>query len=141
VQPLLELVENDQQLLARGEVLAAPECRQRLLEPQVSRQGRALFPQSIQQPRFRLPPGRLDKHRANAFGQPRQQARLDQRRFAAPGWTIDKPHREGTVRLLDSVFPETKAVRQPISVARTRKQLEEEVGVVAYRHLPWTNLT
>ena len=49
VQPLLELVEDDQHLLAAGNALPAAQGGQRLFQAQVGRQGRTAFPQAVQQ--------------------------------------------------------------------------------------------
>ena len=63
VQPLLELVEDDQHLLARRDALAPAQCRQRLVQAQVVGQAGTALPQAVQQPGLGLLGGRLDVDR------------------------------------------------------------------------------
>ena len=63
--------------------LPSAQCRQRLFQTKVGRQGRTAFPQAVQQASLRLVGGGLDVNGDHLVGQPRQQARLDQRRLAA----------------------------------------------------------
>ena len=60
MEPLLELVEHDQHLLAHGDALSPAQRRQRFLQRQVRRQARTAFPQAAQQPGFRFLGGGLD---------------------------------------------------------------------------------
>ena len=60
VQPLLELVQDDQHLLARRQALAPAQRRQRLLQAQVAGQAGTALPQPVQQPGLGLLGGRLD---------------------------------------------------------------------------------
>ena len=55
VEPLLELVEDDQHLLARRDALPSAQCGQRLLQPQLGGQGRTPLPQPVEEARLRLP--------------------------------------------------------------------------------------
>ena len=65
-------------------------------------------------------------------GQPRQQPRFDQRRFAAARRAVDQSNRKRLVRigLLDTRLPEPDAVGQPIPVSWPGQQFQEEVGIL-----------
>ena len=79
VQPLLELVQDDQHLLARRDALAPAQGRQRFRcrSPGFAWQVPAApLPQAVQQPGFRLLGRRLDIDRNHVVGQPRQQPAL-----------------------------------------------------------------
>ena len=132
VEPLLELVEDDQHLRAGGNRLPAPEHRQRFDQPQVLGQVGARLPQPLQESRFGLLRRGLDVNRQDFLAEPGQKPRLDQRRFAAARRAVDQTDRERRVGivLLDAPLPEPEAVGQAVAVARTRQQLEEEVGVM-----------
>jgi hypothetical protein len=108
VQPLLELVEHQQHLLARFQELPLPQRRQGLNQALAARQTRHLSPQALQQADLRPLGGRLQVNRRHVPRQPRQQARLHQRRLAAPGRPVDQAHGERPVGvwLLDPCFPE-----------------------------------
>ena len=108
------------------------KCRQRLFQAQVVGQGRTAFAQAVEQAGFRFLGGGLDVDGDHVVGQPRQQARLHQRRFAAARWPVDQAHGERVVgvRFLDAGLPEADAVGQAVPVARAGQQFEEEVGIV-----------
>ena len=146
MQPLLELVEDDQHLLARWNALTTAQRRQRLFQAQPVGQGRTAFPQAVQQPGFCLLGGGLHVNGDHCTGQAGQQSRLNQRRLAAAGWPVNEAHRERVVsiRLLDPGLPEADTVGQTISIPWPRQQFEEEVGIVgvegpqSFRHdLDW----
>ncbi len=120
VEPLLELIEDDEYLLAGRNALTPAEGRQRILQTQVGGQRRAAFPQAVGEPGLRLLGGGLDVDRDHLVGQARQQARFDQRRLAAPARPADQPDGERLVGIgfLDARLPETKDVGQPVPVTR-----------------------
>ena len=121
MEPLLELVQ-DQQHLALGRQDATPsQVRQRIDQPQSSGQFRTDLAQALEQPSFGLLRGRLDVNRKDVLAEPGQESRLDQRRLAATRGTVDQPHLEGQVGvdLLDLALPESDAVRQSVPVPRT----------------------
>ena len=81
VQPLLELVEDEQHLLARlEEALAPAQRRQRLDQTQVGRQAGQRFAQAVQQAGLRLLGGRLDVDR---------RSRASASRGSSPAFTSD----------------------------------------------------
>ena len=133
VQPLLELVEDEQHLLARA-AAPAPAARAARDSTRPSSGGRSgqTFRSAFEQPGLGLLRGRLDVDRQDVLGQPGQQARLDQRRLAAARGTVDQADPEGLVRVgrLDPGLPEPDALGQAVAVARAGQQLQEEVGVV-----------
>ena len=108
--------------LPDGNALPTAQCRQRLFQTQVVGQGRTALAQAVQQPGFRLLGGRFDVDGDHVVGQPGQQARLHQRRLAAPGRPVDQAHRERVVgvRLLDAGLPEPDAVGQSVPITRAR---------------------
>ena len=78
MEPLLELVQDDQHLLANRNALASPQCRQRCFEAQVVFQCRTTLSQSMQQTGFGFFRCGFDVNGDHVFGEPRQQSRLDQ---------------------------------------------------------------
>ena len=132
-EPLLELVEHEQDLARPRQRPAAPEARPatRPGRSPAGSSGHALR-RPREQPGFGLVGRRLDVDGPHVAGQPRQQARLDQRRLAAARRAVDQADAERLVRVgrLDPVLPEPQALRQAVAVARAGQELEEEVGVV-----------
>ena len=100
VQPLLELVEHEQHLLAG----AAAPCPRRSAasvstRPSAGGQVGADLAQASEQPSLGLVGGRLDVDRqTTSLRQPGQQPRLDQRRLAAARGTVDQADVEGRCR-------------------------------------------
>ena len=132
MEPLLELVQ-DQQHLALGWQDATPsQVCQRIDQPQSSRQFRTDLAQALEQPGFGLLRGRLDVNRQDVLAEPGQKSRLDQRRLAAARGTVDQPDLESQVGvdLLDLSLPESDAVGQSIPVPRSGQQFQEEVGIM-----------
>ena len=78
------------------------------------------------------------------MAEPREESRLDQRRFPAARGTVDQPDLEASVGvdLLDPALPELDAVRQSVSIARAGQEFQEEVGIMFIeRSQPsWHNL-
>ena len=76
--------------------------------------------------------GRLDVDRQDVLAEPGQKSRLDQRRLATARGAVDQPdlERQVGVDLLDLPLPESDAVRQSVSIPRSRKQFQEEVGIM-----------
>ena len=131
-EPLLELVEDQQHLLARAQDPPAPQRRQRIDQVQSGGQVGAGLAQAPQQPGLGLLGRRLDVDRQHVLAQPGQQPRLDQRRLAAARRAVDQADAERRVGVgrLDPGLPEPEALGQAVAVARAGQQLEEEVGVV-----------
>src|SRR5262249_34525719 len=158
--PLLELIQDDQHLLAGRNTLPATQGRQRLdqsnpspLPPSPPRgggksfflpspppggagggvsQARTPLPQPVQPPRLGLPRRGLDVNSDPVVGQPRQRARLHQRRLAATRRAVEQSHREGALGIgfFDAPLPEAEAVGQTLAVPRAGQQLQEEIGIV-----------
>ena len=82
VQPLLELVEDDQHLLAGRNALPPAQCGQSIFQAEIVRQGGTPFAQAVQQPGLGILGRRFEVDGDHVVGQPGQQARLHQRRFA-----------------------------------------------------------
>ena len=98
VEPLLELVEDEQHLLRRT---AGSRPRRSVASESTSpssagRSGHALR-KPLQQPGLGLLGRRLDVDRQDVLGQPGQQARLDQRRLAAARRAVDQADLERLV--------------------------------------------
>ena len=131
-QPLLELVEDQQHLLAGAEHPPPPQRGQRIDQARPRGQLGTRLAQRPQQPGLGLLRRRLDVDRQHVLGQPGQQARLDQRRLAAARRAVDQPDLERGVGVgrFDPGLPEPEALGQAVAVAGAGQQLEEEVGVV-----------
>ena len=78
LQPLLELIQHDQHLFARGDASALPQRRQRWNQTAVIRQTGALISQHLQQACFRLLIRGLQIYGDHILRQSRQQTRFDQ---------------------------------------------------------------
>ena len=133
MQPLLELVQDQQHLLTGAEHPSLADRRQGIDQAQLGRQIGADLPQRFQEPGLRLFRGRLDVNGQDVLRQPGQQPCFDQRRLAATRGSVDQPHPEGLVGvgLFDAILPEPNAVGQTVSVSWSGKQFQEEVGVVS----------
>jgi hypothetical protein len=93
---------------------------------------RADLPQTLEKPTLRVLRGRLDIDHQDVLRYPRQQPCFHQRRLAAARWSVDQPDTECSVRVVcfDACLPEPDALRESFSVSWSRKQFQEEVGVV-----------
>ena len=131
VQPLLELVQHDEDLLARGQNLAAAQARHRRRQAVGPGQVGALLRHRRHQPGLGPVRRGLDVDGPDVIGQPGHQAGLDQRRLAAARRPVDQPHGERLlgVGLLDAGLPEADARGQPIPVAGAGQEAQEEVRV------------
>ena len=131
-QPLLELIQDQQHLALGWQDATLSQVRQRLDQPQFSRQFRTDLAQALEQPGFRLIRGRLDVNRQDVLAEPGQKSRLDQRRLAAARGAVDQPDLESQVGvdLLDLALPELDAVRQSVPIPRTGQEFQEEVGIM-----------
>ena len=132
-EPLLELVEDQQHLLARAERPTPPQRGQGLDQAQTRGQvGSTPCAAPLSSRASVSAGGRLDVNRQDVLAQPGQQPRLHQRRLAAARGTVDQADPEGRVGVgrLDPGLPEPEALGQAVAVARAGQQLQEEVGVV-----------
>jgi hypothetical protein len=149
VQPLLELVENQQDLEAarsdrtrtvgarRNRVNAVttspapPQLGEGFNQPEVVRQSGAALAQPLEQSGLGFVRRGLDVYGVDLPRQPGQQPGLDQRRLAATARPVQQADAEGLVRvcLLDAPLPEAEAVGQAVAVARAGQQLQKEIGV------------
>ena len=84
MEPLLELVQDQQHLPLRWQDATPSQVRQRIDQPQSSGQFRTRLTQALEQPGFGLLGGCLDVDRKDVLAQPGQQSRLDQRDFPQP---------------------------------------------------------
>ena len=131
VKPLLELVEDDEYLLALAQALPLAQGRNRPGQVQVARHAGTAFPQPLEQPGLGVGAGGLDVNREDLVRQAGQQPGLHQRRFAAARRPVDHPHREGEfVGGLDTMFPEADAFGQAVLVPWAGEQVEEEVRIL-----------
>ena len=112
MEPLLELVKDDQQFLAAWDALASAKGSNRLDQPTITRLVRTRLSQPFQEPGLGFVSRRLGVDGDHVLGQPGQQARLDERRLAAPRRPVDEPDAERVVSvpLLDPVLPEADRV-------------------------------
>ncbi len=132
VEPLLELIQDQQHLMLRRQDAAPPHVRQRIDQTQASWQFGTDLVEALEQPGFGLIQSRLDVDRQDLLAQPGQEAGLDQRRLAATRRAVDQSDLEGQVGVdpLDLPLPELDAIRQAIPVSRSGKQFQEEVGIM-----------
>ena len=79
MEPLLELIQDQQHLALGWQDAAPPQACQRIDQPQSSRQFRTDLAQALEQPSFGLLRGRLDVNRQDVLAEPGQKSRLDQR--------------------------------------------------------------
>ena len=132
MEPLLELVQDQQHLPLRRQDATPSQVRQRIDQPRSSGQFRTRLAQALEQPGFGLLRGRLDVDRKDVLAQPGQKSRLDQRatcriprdRRSAP------PGRSGRGRSARSSLPEPDAVGQTVPVPWSGQQFQEEVGIM-----------
>ena len=78
MEPLLELIKDNQHLLAYRNSLATSQCLQRFFEAQIVFECWTTLPQSIQKTGFRFFRCGFDINRDHIFGEPGRQSRLDQ---------------------------------------------------------------
>jgi hypothetical protein len=132
VQPLLELIENDQQFFPRRNSASAPQERERVSQAQIVRQIRTMSPETDQQTGFGLAGCGFEIHGDHIAGESRQQSRFDQRSLAAARRSVDQAHRKALigVPLLDARLPEPNTLGQTSAVTWTGQQVEEIIGVV-----------
>jgi len=116
-----------------------PQGREGAGQVHVGRQAGTALAQPLQQPCRGAVRGGLDVDRQDVGGQARQQAGLEQRRFAAAARPVQHADREGQFVVgLDAMLPEAEALRQAVGGARPRQEFEEKVGVVASKdRRPW----
>ena len=128
VQPLLELVENDDDFFVR----AAPQRGERLDQRQSVREPRDLPQQAVQDPALGLVGRRFDVNGEHVIGQPWDQAGLEQRRFPAAGRPVKHADgkRPSRVGFFDARLPEANRIGQAVPIAWSREKVEKEVGVV-----------
>ena len=131
-EPLLELVQHQEHLLARAERPPPPQRGQGLHQAQPGAQLRSRLAHPFEQPGLGLRRGRLDVNRPHLLGEAGKQPRLHQRRLAATRGTIDQTDPEGGICVgrLDPGLPEPEALGQAIAIARAGQELQEEVGIV-----------
>jgi hypothetical protein len=79
MEPLLELVQDQQHFALWRQDASFPQFRQRINQPQAAGQFRTNLAQTLEQPRFGFFQGRLDVDRQDVLAQPGQKSRLDQR--------------------------------------------------------------
>ena len=132
MQPLLELVDHDHDLLIGAQAVPLTKCGDRLREVEAGVQSRQLFPQPVQDAGLGLMRCSLNVDRDHPPCEAGEEAGLDQRRLAAAAGPVDHAHREAwIVAALDPVLPEPDAFGQALLVAWAGQKLEEEVAVVA----------
>src|SRR5207245_4205363 len=91
--------------------------------------------QLFQETRFGVLGDRLHVDGKDSWSESRQEASFHQRRLAAARSPIEQADREwtGPVRLFDTGFPKSNALRQIIAIARAGQQLEKEVGIAGVK--------
>ncbi len=132
VQPLLELIENDQYLGFRrvcGSFAKGGGC---LGQAGTQRQAGKLPSKGREQASFGAIGRGFDVNRHDVRGQPGKQPCLHQRRLAAPRWTVDQADgkRPGRVGCVDAGFPCADRFGHALAVARAGQEPEEEIGVL-----------
>ena len=132
MQPLLELVEDDQHLLARRNPLSSAKCGDAVSQAQILRQARTLLPQSPQQPGFGLLGSGLDVDGNHMLGQagattlpsPATTCRSPMARRSGPR---EKSCRRRSLR---SGFSRSGCCRAVRPGPEGREQFQEEIGVL-----------
>ena len=119
MEPLLELVQDQQHLLAGSQHASLPDRHQGFDQTQASRQIGTGFAQRPEKAGFRLLRRRLDVNRKDMFRQPGQKSRLHERRLAATRGPVDQSHPEGFVGIgpFNQRLPEPDAVGQSLPVS------------------------
>src|SRR6516165_9799434 len=132
MEPLLELIQDQQHLPPGRQQAAYPHVHQRIDQPQTWGQFRTRLTYALEQPSFGLLRGGLDVNREDVLAQPGQESRLDQRRFPAARGAVDQTDLERPVGVdwLDPSLPELEAVRQSVAIPRSGEQFHEEVGIM-----------
>ena len=135
VQPLLELVENDQHFLADRDALASPQVPPVCLSGSGCLRVRGSVFASHAATGFGFFRRGFDVNRDHILGQSRQQSRFDQRRFAATGWPVDQADRKRVVGIgfFDAGLPEPQAVGQAVTISGAGQQFQKEVGIVSVK--------
>ncbi|HEX3657036.1 MAG TPA: hypothetical protein VHV55_14570 [Pirellulales bacterium] len=129
---MLELIDDDQHLLAGLAPLISMQSGQRVLEAHFLVYAGAPHSQAMQQPGFGFVCGGLDMDGDYIARQPGEQTGFHQRRFAAAARPVNQAHRERRlVLVLDSMLPKADALGQAVFVPRTWQQIEEEISVVS----------
>jgi len=131
VQPLLELVKNDEDLRTVCQSLFAPECGHRRSQLHAVGQIGNPLAEGLEQARLGSFSGGFDVDRQDVSGQTGKKPRFDQRRLATTAGAINEANREAQlVGRLDALFPESNALGQAVLITRAGQKLEEEVGVI-----------
>ncbi len=131
MEPLLELVDDEHDLLIGAQAPPLPERGDRVREVELPVQVGELFPQPTQNSRLGLPGRCLDVDRHHPTGEAGEQPGVDQRRLAAAAGPVDHAHRKArVVEALDPVLPEPDALRKAVLVWRARQKLQKKIAVV-----------
>ncbi|MCY2966769.1 MAG: hypothetical protein NT069_24595 [Planctomycetota bacterium] len=131
MQPLFELIQDDQDLLASGKPDAVPQRVDRINQANVSRLVRQSLAQSIVQTDFGLLGAGLNEDTMDPRRKSWQQPGLHQRTLAAARRSDDHANPERrVVRILDSVLPKADALGQTLRVDRTGQKSQKELGIV-----------
>jgi len=123
MEPLLELVQDNQHLLPGAQHSSLPHECQGIDQPRLRRQIGTRRAQCFQQPRFRLLRARLDIDSQDVPRQQGQYACLDQRGLPTTRGPKDEPHSEGFVGIspFDMRLPEPNVVGQALPVSWSRQ--------------------
>ena len=131
-EPLLELIQDQQNFLARTQHPASAQGRDAVGQPALGGKVRADRFEPAQYAALGLAGCRLDIDWNHVASQSRQEARFHQRRLAAAGGTVNQPDAKtcGDIGRFDAYLPESQPLGQPVAVARAGQKLEEELSVV-----------
>ena len=131
VEPLLELVEHQQDLAALRRDAARADGRQRFGETPPGLQAGETQPEGGEKPGGSVAGRRLDDDGEQGGPQGRDEARPDQRRFSTATGAVHHPDGGGQLGLrgLDELFPDTDAFGQSLAVARPGEELQKELVI------------
>ena len=131
VEPLLELVEHQQDLAALRRDAARADGRQRFGETPPGLQAGETQPEGGEKPGGSVAGCRLDDDGEQGGPQGRDEARPDQRRFSTATGAVHHPDGGGQLGLrgLDELFPDADAFGQSLAVARPGEELQKELVI------------
>ena len=132
MEPLLELVQDDQDLAAGWDQGTAAQPRDGLDQAHPGGTSFGCPTQGVAEARFRRARGRLDIHPDDRGRDLAEQPGADHRRLPAAAGPAEQADAEGTLPLtgIDPDLPEAEALRQPVAIARAGQQAQEEVAIL-----------
>src|SRR5580765_27666 len=123
MEPLFELVEDNQDFGSRTAIPAAAHRRHCRWQVQILRHMWAALSHGLQESRLGVERSRLDVGSDNSVGKVGNDSGLQKRALAAAARSVNQSHPERAFRigLVQSRLPESDAFGKSVTVARTRQ--------------------